>query len=34
MADVIKALVEIGQDLLNRFLNNEMKLNTDKYTFK
>ena len=34
IADVIKALEEIGEDLLNWilkwFLNNEMKLNTDK----
>ena len=30
IADVIKALKEIGEDLLNWFLNNEMKLNTDK----
>ena len=30
IADVIKSLQEIGEDLLNSFLNNEMKLNTDK----
>ena len=30
IADVIKALEEIEEDLLNWFLNNEMKLNTDK----
>ena len=30
IADVIKALEEIGENLLNWFLNNEMKLNTDK----
>ena len=30
IADVIKALEEIGEDLLNWFLNNEMQLNTDK----
>ena len=30
IADVIKALEEIGEDLLNWFLNNEKKLNTDK----
>ena len=29
-ADIIKALEEIGKDFLNWFLNNEMKLNTDK----
>ena len=29
-SDVIKALEEIGEDLLNWFLNNEMKLNTNK----
>ena len=28
--DVIKALEEIGENLVNQFLNNEMKLNTDK----
>ena len=28
--DIIKALEEIGEDLLNWFLNNEMKLNTNK----
>ena len=30
IAHVIKALEDIGEDRLNRFLNNEMKLNTDK----
>ena len=30
-ADVVRTLEEIGEDLLNWFLNNEMKLNTDKY---
>ena len=30
IAHVIKALEEIGEDLLNGFLNNEMKRNTDK----
>ena len=30
MTDVIKALEEIGDSLVNWFLNNEMKLNTDK----
>ena len=30
IADVIKALEEIGENLLNWFSNNEMKLNTDK----
>ena len=30
IADIIKSLEEIGEDLLNWFLNNEMKLNTDK----
>ena len=30
ISDVIKALEEIGEDLLNWFLNNEMKLNTSK----
>ena len=30
IADVIKALEEIEEDLLNWFLNNGMKLNTDK----
>ena len=30
VSDVIKALEEIGEDLLNWFLNNEMKLNTNK----
>ena len=30
MTDVIKALEEIGESLVNWFLNNEMKLNTDK----
>ena len=30
IADVIKALEEIGEDHLNWFLNNEMKVNTDK----
>ena len=29
-ADVIKTLEEIGENLLNWFSNNEMKLNTDK----
>ena len=29
-ADVIRALEEIGESLLNWFSNNEMKLNTDK----
>ena len=31
IADVIKALKEIGENVLNWFSNNEMKLNTDKY---
>ena len=30
IADVIKALEEIGENILNWFLNNEIKLNTDK----
>ena len=30
IADVIKALEEIGKDLWNWFLNNEMKLNTNQ----
>ena len=30
IADVTKALEVIGENLLNWFLNNEMKLNTDK----
>ena len=30
IADVIKALEEIGKDILNSFSNNKMKLNTDK----
>ena len=30
MTDVIKALEEIGESLVNWFSNNEMKLNTDK----
>ena len=30
IADVIKALEEIGQNLLNWFSNNDMKLNTNK----
>ena len=30
IADVIKAFEKIGEDLLNWFLNNEIKLNTDK----
>ena len=30
IADVIKALEEIGQGVLSWFLKNEMKLNTDK----
>ena len=30
VADVIKALEEIGENILNWFLNNEIKLNTDK----
>ena len=30
IADVIKALEEIGENLLNWFLNNEIKLNSDK----
>ena len=30
IADVIKALEEIRENLLNWFSNNEMKLNTDK----
>ena len=30
MTDVTKALEEIGQNLLNWFSNNDMKLNTDK----
>ena len=30
VADVTKALKKIGEDLLNWFLNNQMKLNTDK----
>ena len=31
IADVIKALEEIGENLLDWFSNNDMKLNTDKY---
>ena len=31
IVDVIKALEEIGEKLLNWILNDEMKLNTDKY---
>ena len=31
IADVIKALKEIGENVLNWFSNNEMKPNTDKY---
>ena len=30
IADVIKALGEIGENLVNWFSNNEMKLNIDK----
>ena len=30
VADVTKALKKIGEDLLNWFLNNQMKLSTDK----
>ena len=30
IGDVIKALEEIGEDLLNWFLHNQMKLNNDK----
>ena len=30
IADLIKALEEIGENILNWFLNNEIKLNTDK----
>ena len=30
ITDVIKALEEIGESLVNWFSNNEMKLNTDK----
>ena len=30
IADIIKALEKIGENLLNRFSNNEMKLNIDK----
>ena len=30
IADVMKALEEIGENLLNWFSDNEMKLNTDK----
>ena len=30
IADVIKALEEIGENLVNWFSNNEMKLNADK----
>ena len=30
IADVIKAPEEIGENILNWFLNNEIKLNTDK----
>ena len=30
IADVIKALEEIGVNILNWFSNNEIKLNTDK----
>ena len=30
IADVVKALEEIGEDFLNCFLNSEMKLNTYK----
>ena len=32
VADVIKALEEIGENILNWFLNNEIKLNADKQT--
>ena len=32
IADVIKALEEIGENILNWFLNNEIMLNTDKQT--
>ena len=31
IADVTKALEKIGENFLNSFLNNEMKLNTDKF---
>ena len=31
ITQVVRTLEEIGEDLLNWFLNNEMKLNTDKY---
>ena len=31
ITDVIKALEEIGEDLLNWSFNNKMKLNTDKF---
>ena len=31
LVDVIKALEEIGEKLVKRFSNNEMKLSTDKY---
>ena len=30
IADVTKALEEISENLVNQFLNNEMKLKTDK----
>ena len=30
LGDVIKALKEVGENLLNWFSNNEMKVNTDK----
>ena len=31
ITDVIKALEEIGENLVNWFSNNEVKLHTDKY---
>ena len=30
IADIVKALEEIGEDFLNCFLNSEMNLNTNK----
>ena len=31
IADIIKALEKIGENLVNWFSNDEMKLNTDKF---
>ena len=33
ITDVIKALEEIGENLVNWFLNNEMKLKTDNVIY-